>query len=294
VFALALLGAFWLLLPRGVPGKALAAVLLLPLLWPARELPAEGDAELWLLDVGQGLSLLVRTQSHTLLYDAGPAYAGGLDMGEAAVLPSLRALGVGRLDVYVESHGDNDHAGGSDAVIRGADPGRVLASDPRRTPAQRCAETPAWERDGVRFTLLHPPPDFPYLKNDSSCVLRIDTAGADALLTGDISTAIEGRLLRTHGAGLRADVLLVPHHGSRTSSGADFIAAVGPRLGLIGVGHRNRFDLPRADVLQRYRDAAVELAGTAESGAVRVRLGRDGVTAVEHWRERDPHFWRER
>lgn len=294
VFTLALFGAFWLLLPRGVPGKALAAVLLLPLLWPARTDPAEGDAELWLLDVGQGLSLLVRTQSHTLLYDAGPAYAGGLDMGEAAVLPSLRALGVGRLDVYIESHGDNDHAGGSDAVIRGADPRRVLASDPRRTAAEPCAATPAWERDGVRFGLLHPPPDFPYLKNDSSCVLRIDTAGADALLTGDISTAIEDRLLRTHGDGLRADVLLVPHHGSRTSSGADFIAAVGPRLGLIGVGHRNRFDLPRADVLQRYADAAVELASSAESGAVRVRLGSDGVTVIEHWRERDPHFWRER
>lgn len=293
-FALALFGAFWLLLPRGVPGKALAAVLLVPLLWPARSVPAEGEAELWLLDVGQGLSILVRTHSHALLYDAGPAYPGGLDMGDAAVLPTLRALGIGRLDAFVESHGDNDHAGGSGAVIRGAVPARVLASDPRRTPAEPCAGTPPWEWDGVRFSLLHPPPDFPYLKNDSSCVLHIDTAGADALLTGDISTAIEDRLLRTQRAELRADVLQVPHHGSRTSSGAGFIAAVAPRLGLIGVGHRNRFDLPRADVLQRYADAAVEVGGSAESGAIRLRLGRAGVTSIERWRERDPHFWRER
>jgi competence protein ComEC len=292
-FALALLGAFWLLLPRGVPGKALAAVLLLPLLWPAQPTPAEAEAELWLLDVGQGLSVLVRTRSHALLYDAGPAYAGGLDMGEAAVLPTLRALGIGELDVYIESHGDNDHAGGSEAVIRGAAPLRVLASDPRRTPAERCAGMPSWEWDGVRFSLLHPPPDFPYLKNDSSCVLRIDTAGADALLTGDISTAIETRLLRAHGTALRADVLLVPHHGSRTSSDPAFIAAVAPALGLIGVGHRNRFDLPRAEVLQRYRDAAVELAGSAENGAIRLQLGRAGITSIQRWRERDPHFWRE-
>jgi competence protein ComEC len=291
-FVLALLGAGWLLLPRGVPGKVLAALLFLPLLWPARARPASGEVELWLLDVGQGLSLLALTEHHALLYDAGPAYAGGLDMGEATVLPALRALGVERLDRYIESHGDSDHAGGSAAVIRGAAPARVLASAPGRE-ADPCAGEPAWEWDGVRFSLLHPPPDFPYLKNDSSCVLRIDTAGADALLPGDISDAIETRLLRAHGAALQAEVLLVPHHGSRTSSSPAFVAAVAPRHALIGVGHRNRFELPRPDVLARYASAGAAIHASAQTGAVRLRLGPAGVSPPEHWRAHAPRFWRE-
>jgi competence protein ComEC len=294
VFALALLGAFWLLLPRAVPGKALALLLFVPLLWPRQAIPAHGEAELWLFDVGQGLSLLVRTREHALLYDAGPAYAGGLDMGEAAVLPALRALGVSRLDRYIESHGDNDHAGGSDAVLRAFDPPQVYASDPRRADARRCVGGERWSWDGVEFALLHPPPHFPYLGNDSSCVLSIRVAGAAVLVPGDISELIEARLQRDHAADLRAEVLVVPHHGSRTSSSAGFIAAVDPQVGLIGVGHRNRFGLPREDVLARYVAADVALHDTAAGGALRLRLGPDGPGPVQHWREVQPRFWRER
>jgi competence protein ComEC len=292
-FVLALLGAFWLLLPRGVPGKPLAALLLLPLLWPARERPAAGEAELWLLDVGQGLSLLVLTERHALLYDAGPAFPGGLDLGEAAVVPALRALGVTTLDAYIESHGDNDHGGGSEAVLRAFAPPLVYASDPRR-PARSCAGVAAWEWDGVRFSLQHPPPDFPYLGNDSSCVLRIDTPGADALLPGDISSDIERRLLAGPAAALRAELLLVPHHGSRTSSAPEFLAAVAPTTALLGVGHRNRFDLPRPDVMQRYAAAGVAVHDSAAGGAIRLRLGRDGVGSVLRRREQEARLWRER
>lgn len=292
-FALALLGAFWLLLPRAVPGKMLALLLFVPLIWPARTQLAEGEAELWVLDVGQGLSVLVRTRDHALLYDAGPAHPGGLDMGDAAVVPALRALGVARLDAYVESHGDNDHAGGSDSVIAAYEPTRVLASDPERGVATRCETGQAWNWDGVGFEMLHPAAHFPYLGNDSSCVLRIEARGIAALLPGDIGDTIESRLLRDAPARLRADLLLMPHHGSRTSSSAAFIAAVDPELSLIGVGHRNRFGLPREDVLARYIAEEVALDDTARGGALRVTLGRDGLSPVSRWREHAPRFWRE-
>jgi competence protein ComEC len=292
-FGLALLGAFWLLLPRGVPGKPLAALLFLPLLWPARELPAHGEAEVWLLDVGQGLSVVVRTRDHVLLYDAGPAYAGGLDLGDAAVVPALRAMGVTKLHTYVESHGDNDHAGGSDAVLRAFAPDRLFASDPERATAQPCVTGEHWEWNGVHFRFLHPPPHFPYLKNDSSCVLRVEAAGASLLLPGDISETVEARLVREQRDALPAEVLIVPHHGSRTSSSAQFIAAVGPELALIGAGHHNRFDLPRPDVVQRYIDSGSAVLDSAASGAIRFELGPEHRSLPIAWREATPRFWRE-
>src|SRR5690606_22477015 len=115
---LALLGALWLLLPRGVPGKALAALLWLALLWPDRGLPRHGEAELVVLHVGQGLSVLVRTARHAYLYDMGPAVPDGYDAGERVVVPALLALGVRRLNGAIVSHSDADHAGGLGAVMR--------------------------------------------------------------------------------------------------------------------------------------------------------------------------------
>lgn len=290
---LALAGAFWLLLPRGVPGKALASLLFLPLLWPARQPPAPDTAEVWMLDVGQGLSVLVRTRHHALLYDAGPAYAGGLDLGDAAVAPALRALGVARLDAYIESHGDNDHGGGSAAVLRAFAPSRHYASDPDALAGQACIRGMRWQWDGVEFAFLHPTPHFPYLGNDSSCVLRIDAGGERALLPGDVSEVVESRLQREPGDGLQAQWLVVPHHGSRSSSSAGFLAAVRPEVALIGVGHRNRFGLPHPLVLQRYADAGIRIGDTAAQGAMQFRLGSGATREVRGLRQRAPRFWRE-
>lgn len=290
---LALLGAFWLLLPRGVPGKALAALLLLPMLWPAIERPAHGEADLALFDVGQGLSLLVRTRHHSLLYDAGPAMPRGLDLGEAVVVPALRALGQTRLDLLMLSHGDNDHAGGAGAVARAMRPARTLAPAGWARPGmEACEAGQAWEWDGVRFTVLHPTPFFPYLRNDSSCVLRIDTAGASALLPGDIGRHVEARLAKLPPMQIRADLLLVPHHGSDTSSSLDFLAAVRPQLGLVPVGHDNRFRLPKPIVLGRYERYAVPLHDSAGSGAIHLRLGEGGLQLRQRLRQDRPRYWR--
>jgi len=292
---LALLGCVWVLLPRGVPLRWLGLVLLLPLLRPAQTPLAAGDFSLDLIDVGQGLSVLVRTGEHALLFDAGPAIEGRFDMGEAAVVPTLHALGVARLDRLAISHGDNDHAGGAAAVRRAFAPAVVEAPEGyARDGMQPCQRGVGWEWDGVRFAWLHPPPDFPYLRNDSSCVLRIVGAHGVALLPGDIEAVIEQRLLREQAVQLRADVLVVPHHGSTTSSSPPFVAAVAPQIALLATGHGNRFGLPRAAVVQRYREAGAQVLDSADSGLLRVRVDATGARVVTRWRDARRRLWHER
>ncbi|MGH8085806.1 MAG: DNA internalization-related competence protein ComEC/Rec2 [Lysobacter sp.] len=292
---LAMLGAFWLLLPRGLPGRPLALLLWLPLLWPARHLPAQGEAELQVLDVGQGLSVLVRTAHHSLLYDMGPAMPEGFDAGERVVLPALRALGVGQLDLAVVSHGDNDHAGGFGAVRRRVPIGAAYAPEGAPTADTRpCVAGHAWRWDDVDFRFLHPPPYFPYLGNEASCVLRIDTAHGTALLTGDIGEVIERDLVRRSkldsSASLRADVVLVAHHGSASASDPAFIAATGARFALVSNGHGNRFGHPKPEIMARWRLTGAETRETGEGGALTVRLAPGGP-AVETRRRAHPRLW---
>ncbi|AUJ12762.1 DNA internalization-related competence protein ComEC/Rec2 [Xanthomonas oryzae pv. oryzae] len=287
----ALLGAFWLLLPRGTPGKSLAALLWLPLLWPDRELPARGEAEVQVLDVGQGLAVLVRTHRHALLFDTGPAVRDGFDAGERVVLPALRALGVRRLDAIVLSHADADHAGGYAAVRTGLPV--ALTAAPPDAPldvSTRCRAGQQWEWDGVRFRFLHPGAGFPYLRNQSSCVLRVETQHASALLPGDIDEIIERRLLRGKVSDLHADLVIVPHHGSADGSDAGFIAATGARLALVSSGYGNRFGHPLAEVVQRWQAGGAEVLDTAQAGALRVWLGADGLQLRER-RRWQPRLW---
>ncbi|UNK49642.1 DNA internalization-related competence protein ComEC/Rec2 [Lysobacter sp. S4-A87] len=288
---LALIGAFWLLLPRDVPGKPLALLLLLPLLWPDRDLPRHGEAGLVVIDVGQGLSVQVRTARHVLLYDMGPAVRDGFDAGERAVVPALQALGVRRLDRLVVSHADNDHAGGLDAVGRAFGLDRLWAPDGAPMAGARpCVAGQAWDWDGVRFRFLHPPPHFPYLGNEASCVLRIEAAGASALLTGDIGEVVERILLRRDPLAVRADVVTVPHHGSDGSSDPGFVAATGAGHALVSSGHGNRFGHPRSAIVRRWAQAGAQVHDTAGAGALRVRLGRGGVS-VESRRQAQPRLW---
>ncbi|MGY1457303.1 DNA internalization-related competence protein ComEC/Rec2 [Luteimonas sp. A534] len=288
---MALLAAFWLLLPRGVPGKSLALLLWLPLLWPDRQLPGHGEVELVVLDVGQGSSVLVRTASHAMLYDMGPAVRDGYDAGERAVVPALHALGVRRVDALVVSHDDADHAGGLDAVRRRFPGKRLLAPDGADIDdAADCLAGSGWQRDGVTFRFLHPPLHFPYLRNESSCVLRIETAHGAILLPGDIGEAIEQRLVGRVPEDLPAHVVLVPHHGSRHSSTGEFVAATSPRLALVSAGHGNRFGHPDAGAVARWERSGAAVVATPEDGAVRVRLTGEGLRHQTE-RQRRPRFW---
>jgi competence protein ComEC len=141
----------------------------------------------------------------------------------------------------------------------------------------------------VRFEFLHPQPGWEAARrNNQSCVLRVAAGGAAMLLTGDIERAAEAVLVREN---LKADVLLVPHHGSRTSSSDGFIAAVAPRWAVVPAGYRNRFGHPARDVLERYAAAGVHVLQTDRDGAVRVVLKADSV-GVETERLRVPRYWR--
>ncbi len=279
---MALLGAFWLLLPRGLPGKPLALLLWLPILLPARDVPATGELQLTVIDVGQGLSVLVRTQHHALLYDMGPAVPDGYDAGERAVIPTLHALGVRRLDAAVISHGDMDHAGGWPAVNAAYSVPRAFAPEGSPAPGNAyCQAGQSWQWDGVRFQMLHPTRGFPYLGNEASCVLRVESQHGSVLLTGDIGQYVERKLLDEAPEHLRSDVVLVPHHGSAGSSDARFVQAIHARLAVVSAGADNRFRHPRTEVVKRWCRAGTEVLDSARSGAIRVWLDAKGLQVRE-------------
>ena len=233
----------------------------------------------------------MRTSRHALLFDAGPAVEDGFDAGERAVVPALRALGVTHLHALVVSHGDNDHAGGVDAVRDSLSVRTVLSPLGSGVPARApCVAGAAWTWDGVRFRFLHPGRYFPYLGNEASCVLKVETAHGSLLLPGDIGAIVERGLVHRDAAALRADVVVLPHHGSAGSSDPAFVAATSPRLVLNSSGAGNRFGHPRAPVVARWRARGSELLDTQSSGALRVWVGADGLQVRERRHDR-PRWW---
>jgi competence protein ComEC len=292
VLAAASVGVALLLAPRGFPGRWAGSVWLLPLLVVTPPAPAVGEVWLTLLDVGQGLSVVVRTAGHTLVFDTGARFNARFDLGRAVLVPYLRQSGAGRVDVLVVSHGDNDHIGGSGSLLAAVPVAEVLTSVPERIGggARACADGQRWEWDGVRFEFLHPGPGAAGGDNNASCVLRIEGPYGRALLPGDIEAGAERALVASRPAALRAEVLVVPHHGSRTSSSDAFVDQVGPQLALIPVGHRNRYRHPHPDVVARYRERGIRLEDSAHAGAIEVRMTGAGVQ-VERQRDRHRRYW---
>jgi len=284
------LGVLWLLLPRGFPARWLGLCLLLPALFTPAPRPAAGAAWVEALDVGQGLAVVVRTAEHALLYDTGPMYSAESDAGQRIIVPWLRANGVERLDALVVTHRDKDHSGGFVAVQDALPVARTLSSV-AELPGERCVAGQRWEWDGVRFAVLHPDAaDYknPARKtNNMSCVLRVENAAGSVLLTSDIEAADERALLARSPDLLRSDVLLAPHHGSRTSSTPEFIAAVGARDVIFPVGYRNRFGHPKADIVERY--AGRRLWRTDRDGEVSVKLAE--TVELSAFRQEHRRYW---
>lgn len=278
--------------------RGLGVPLLLPaLLWQVPR-PPPGEFELLAADIGQGAAVIVRTASHTLVYDAGPAYSRDTDAGQRVLVPLLRAWDE-RVDLLVLSHRDTDHIGGAAAVLRMQPQARLLSSLEDGHPlqalrrSQRCAAGQAWDWDGVHFEILHPPAaDYalPAKSNAMSCVLRIGNARAHALLAGDLEAPQELRLAGADPAALAADLLLVPHHGSRTSSSAAFLDAVRPRAAVMQAGYRNRFGHPAADVMRRYRERGIAVFASPHCGAAAWRSGAPAAVRCE--RAVAPRYWR--
>jgi len=298
--ALALAGGAWLLMPRGTPSRWLGAIAMLPLLLARGPAPAPGEAWVTLLDVGQGLAVVVRTARSTLLFDTGPAWSSGSDAGARVIVPYLRGEGVTRLSALVVSHDDRDHTGGAASVLRAVPADLVLSPLPKSHPALGgaprvlgCVAGQTWDWDGVTFEMLHPvaPPGTrkPRSDNATSCVLRVSAAGRSVLIGADVERDGEAAMLRAW-QDLRADVLIVPHHGSRTSSTDAFVAAVAPREAWFPVGYRNRFGHPHAEVVSRYRSLGAVLRRSDVSGALTLRLG-EAVRPAEAWRDTARRYW---
>jgi competence protein ComEC len=252
-----------------------------------------GSVRMTVLDVGQGLAVMVSTREHHLLYDAGPYYSSRFDAGSDVVLPALRRHNIARLDSVVISHADADHAGGLPGIIEAFASAHYLGSDasifPEALDGNLCRAGQSWQWDEVRFHVLHPD-EQSYDDNDGSCVLLIEAAGLRLLLTGDISKGVESRLLRRY-AGLRADVIVAPHHGSRSSSSLLFVRRLKPGHVVFSSGYQNRFNHPAADVVARYEAQGSQGYITAYTGAVSFSIMPSGELAVTTQRQLRRRFW---
>ena len=289
IWLLSAAGAVILLLPAGFVLRPLGWPLVLLAVFVPREQIPHGQVEVLQLDVGQGLAIALRTRNHTLLYDAGPKF-GSLDQGERVVVPVLRSLGVGKLDLMLLSHADSDHAGGALAVQRGVNVARVIGGDvpglPEQLRAQPCVSGETWEWDGVSFSLWQ----WSGAKdsNQKSCVLQVQANDERLLLTGDIDANAERDLLRSPLA-VPTQWLQAPHHGSRTSSSMVFLKALAPARVLISRGHGNSYGHPHPQVIARYNALGVQVLDSAEQGAIRFRLG--GFAEAQGMRDQR-RFWR--
>ena len=298
----AVAGAIVLLLPRGFPLRWTGLAAFLPLFLAAPPPLPEGELQLTVLDVGQGLAVVARTRHHALLFDSGPAYGPQADAGNRMIVPYLRAAGVKALDMLIVSHDDIDHYGGASSVLQAMPVAQLLTSvpdlDPLRFEADKsahCFAGQSWEWDGVRFDLLHPArdsyDDASIKDNNRGCVLRIATRHGAVLIPADIEARAEQQLLASSREALRAQVLLAPHHGSKTSSTAAFVQAVDPRIVIYAVGYRNRFRHPHPDVEERYLRHGSHVYRSDRDGALTLHFGAGDAIRVTPHRATYRRYW---
>lgn len=296
------LGAAWLLLPRGFPARGLGVIGFLPLFLVLPPKLDDGALRLTLLDVGQGLAVVAQTRNHALLYDTGPAFGLNVDSGNRIIVPYLRAAGVRSLDAMIVSHDNADHSGGAVSVLQALPVAALFTSLPDMDPlpleavqAFRCFAGQNWEWDNVRFEMLHPARssyDESRIKdNDRGCVLRITARSGNVLLPADIERKAESELLSAQRDALHADVLLAPHHGSRTSSTAEFVREVNPRVVAFPVGYRNRLGHPHPEVVARYRDLGSRMYRTDRDGALVLTFDGAGAIRIEPYRSTYRRYW---
>jgi competence protein ComEC len=294
-------GALWILAPRGFPMRLLGILLLLPMFLIVPERPASGSARLVVFDVGQGLAVAVQTRDHAMLFDTGPAFSGEADSGNRILLPALRGMGIEKLDTLVLSHGDTDHIGGTESILRGIPVINVISSLPNTHPMlqfaahnEPCVDGQSWEWDGVYFEILHPDKaetsDSFEHDNDRSCVLRVSTGQHSVLLAADAERESELRLLKNHRAELPSTLLVVPHHGSKSSSSQDFVEAVHPRYAMFTSGYLNRFGHPKEEIVERYRAIGSEVLRSDEDGAVSIAMDARNFR-LERYRESHARYW---
>jgi len=304
----AIIGMIWLLLPggfglgviAGFPARWLGILAVLPLFLNSPDRPAAGELWLTVLDVGQGLAVVARTRQHNLLFDTGPGY-GESDSGQQIIVPYLRGEGVTALDRMIVSHADSDHSGGALSVMANLPTQSLLGSLETDHPIkqgiadhQYCRAGDEWWWDGVHFAILHPSQgktsENERNRNESSCVLKITTHHGSVLLPADIGRVSEQELLQHARDTLPATVLIAPHHGSRSSSSAEFVRQVNPAYVIFPVGYRNPFNHPHPEVVDRYREQNAHILRSDHDGAILMRLTHHGIT-IDTARKLRRRFW---
>lgn len=288
-----IIGALLLLSPRGFPGKWLGILGFAPLLLFQPSRPEQGEFWFTLLDVGQGLSAVVQTKGHTLVFDAGPKYSDSFNAGTAIVLPFLQQQAIKTIDILVISHGDNDHIGGAKPLMKNISVDRLLTSQPNQNLADAlpCLADQSWQWNQVYFTMLYPTEQDNGSENNLSCVLRVSNSAGSVLLTGDIETEAEQQLILRPANDLHATILVAPHHGSKTSSSTHFIDAVHPQIVLFPVGYHNRYNFPATTIVKRYQDRDINHYNTADHGAIQFKMGINGLSAPSLYRRQSKSIW---
>ncbi len=282
-----LMGALllWIALPiKPFQGFALLWFLI-PWL-PSKPLLHPGEALIQVLDVGQGLSISIRTAHHVLLYDTGDQFFQGSDLGQMVVLPFLKAMNIHKIDAIVISHPDKDHRGGLKSIQKNLPVDQLIVNDRHYyEEGLICHQHPTWQWDGVTFRFFSIQMPFQN-KNNSSCILQISTSHGKALFTGDIEAAAEDYLIKTYGSLLKSQVLMVPHHGSKTSSTYRFLMEVAPKYAIASLGFDNRFHFPHANTLNNLSSLGIDFYRTDECGMVEVLLPAKGkVKTPQCYRE---------
>ncbi len=285
------IGAIILLKARTGGVRLVGALGFLSLFVDYRVPMEEGAFRAHVLDVGQGLAVVIETGHHSLLYDAGVKYRSGFDIGNAVINPFLRQQNITSLNAVVASHDNLDHVGGMPSVLAKHPTARRYSSAGFFAGSEPCISGSNWQWDGVRFRFLLPAPDNTGTDNNDSCVLLIESDFGSVLLTGDIEHEAEKRLLKLAADDVRGvDVLLVPHHGSRTSSTEEFVQVIKPGLAVVSAGYLNRFKHPHPQVVNRYAVRNIPLMNTANSGWIRIDFDQLGVNATP-WRSVYKRYW---
>ena len=295
--AAAAVGVLLALAPRGLAVRWLGIAWMLPLIAMRPASIGPGAYRVTVLDVGHGLSVVVETTNRVLVYDAGPRVGTRLDAAALAVLPYLARRGHDAVDRVVLSHGDSDHVGGFRRLAESVAVESMVANGPvgSHRPDTACAANRQWEWDEVSFEVLYPFDGSSGFDNAHSCVIRIEASGGSTLLTGDIESAGEQALVARLGGGLAAEVLVVPHHGSATSSTPAFLGAVSPSIALVSAAEHGRFRLPHPGVVARYADAGVAMYSTARCGAITVEFPANREPRIARLeREAQRRYWHAR
>ena len=286
------LAMFIVLSPKGLKLRALSVPILTLMLFTPHEKIPKNTVLITILDVGQGLSQVVQTQNHTLLFDTGARYPSGFNLGESVINPYLKAKQINSLDKIIISHADNDHIGGLIDVLLAFEAGEILTSTPNKITRQSsyCYAGQQWRWDGVLFEILNPTQNTRLKGNNASCVLKVSTDQFSVLLSADIEKKTEKRLVKYQREQLNSDILISPHHGSKTSSTQGFLDAVSPSIVVVSSGYQNRFNHPAQQIIDRYKANNIKLINSNCAGQISIKLGTE--ISINEYRKDNARYYR--